>query len=415
MNTNVENIKDGMQEIEEAQIVDVAPQEETTDVIELKSTALAHFKEEDQKAIIELAGSIDVNQFEKIMSYGSIPLVRIFEQSGKILKEFQGTSADQEVITLVRELAKKANESQEEFNLVLQEPNFFEKTLQKIFIKIKERNDADAKVKAISCYKLLEQLRDSCDSWLQSLTDTRLKIIDSAYSDRDTCYEIEEYIVAGRIAEERIENEMLALKDEYEQTGLTDAKMRYENCKRGLENLKVRLVNLEKSRAANILAITELALQVRTNENVSQAVTSQKENSLAVAAQQLRNALFDMKNREALEGQKSITKLNDELMKKVADGVAVTAEESESILLNGVYTPEAAVVALETVKKGCNAILQARNELMPKIEAEMEKVQKLLDEVDPVVKQIKENVNGDGISQALNTPSKSSSTSGLTF
>lgn len=413
MNTTLENTKNetGNEEAIVAEVFTPTPvAEEHTQLVELKATALSHFKEEDRKEILRVADSIDVTQFDKIMSYGSIPLVKTFEQAGRVLKDFQGTSADQEVINLVVELAKKASNTQEEFNLCIQEPGFLTKCLLKLSAHLKDKNDAKAKYKAVTCYKLLVELRDSCDAWLESLADTHTKIIQSAESDRDNCYEIEEYIVAGRIAEERVTGEVQALQEEWEQTGLADVKMNYETHKRGLQNLQMQLMNLEKSRAMHIYSVAELGLELRTNENVRLAIGSQKNHSMALAAQQLRNAIFDMKNREALEGQKSITKLNDELMQKVADGVALTAEESEQILLNGVYTVEAALKAVETVKQACDSITKIRSEMVPKMEQEMDKIKALVEELDPVVKDIKTGTGIDGNpAKAINSTFSSSS------
>lgn len=388
------------------QIVD----DNSTEIVELKSGALAHFNEETQKEILSLAESIDVTQFDKVMSYGSIPLIKTFEQAGRVLKDFQGTSADQSVINLVVELAKKASDSQEDFNLCIQEPGFLTKCLLKLSARMKDKNDAKAKYKAITCYKLLVELRDSCDAWLEGLKDTHGKIIESAISDRDNCYEIEEYIVAGRIAEERIVDEVQTLKEKWEQTGLTDVKVSYEDHKRGLENFQMQLMNLEKSRAMHVYSVAELGLELRTNENTQLAVRSQKDHSMALAGQQLRNAMIDMKNREALEGQKSITKLNDELMQKVADGVALTAEESEKILLNGVYTIEAARNAVATVKGACDSIIKVRQEMVPKMKEEMEKLKVLVQELEPVVKDIKTGTDANvNTSKAISSKSAGSS------
>ena len=416
--SGTEKTKKGNEEviITEAAAVEAvtAEAQESAELVQLTPQALSHFKEEEQKEILELADQIDVSQFDRIMSYGNIPLIKAFEQAGSVLKDFEGTSADQEVIDLVIELAKKASDSQEDFNLAIKEPGILTKLLLKISASLKDKNDHDAKIKAITCYKLLEQLRDSSDAWLVSLRDTYAKIEQSAYSDRDCGYELEKYIVAGRIAEERIIPEVDALKKDWEQTGLIDTKMHYDKAKRGLENFQIRLLNLEKSRGAFGISIGQLILQARANENIQLAVISQKENSMAMASQQIRNALFDMKNREALEGQKAITKLNDELVQKVSIGAAVTAEESEQVLLHGVYTAEAAIAAAQAVIEGCNKIEKVRDEMLPKIKQEMEKVEALINELAPVVSDIKAGASITGDNTGNSTSAIPSST-GLKF
>ena len=97
--------------------------------------ALASYNEAERQEIIALSDSIDVTEIEKVMNYGSVPLTKTFEDCGRFLKNERGSQADQEVIARVVELSKKASESNEDFNLVLQEPNKFRKFLVKIFFR----------------------------------------------------------------------------------------------------------------------------------------------------------------------------------------------------------------------------------------------------------------------------------------
>lgn len=411
MNTTPETIKKENEDVILAEsFVPVVEDSAETELAPLSATSLQHFKEEEQKEILRIADEINVLELEKIMSYGQIPLLRSFEEAGKILKEEQGSSADQEVIRQVIELAKQANESYEDFNLVLREPGFLQKILLKLFNGMKENHDKEVKYKAITNYKLLEQLRDSCETWIKMLQDAFGKIELSAYSDRDNCYELEQYIVAGYIAQERIQQEVESAKENWQQTGLVQAKNDYDKLREGLDTFQIVLLNLEKSRAAYGISIGQLMLQAKANKNIQIAVRTQKANSMALAGQQLRNAILDAKNREALEGQKSITKLNDELMQKIASNTVLTAEESEKVLLNGVYTVESALVAAKTVIDGCSIIEKARIDRLNNISQEMDKLKVLVDELAPYINDIKsgnKNVSGgDAKSVSNKTTSK---------
>ena len=156
----------------------------------------------------------------------------------------------------------------------------------------------------------------------------------------------------------------------------------------------------------------QLALQVKANRNIQIAIRSQKNNSSALAAQQLRNAYFDAVNRDALEGQKAITQLNNELMKKVAEGSKLTAEESEQILVHGVYTVEAALLAAQTVIDGCNSIKKIREERVGEISTQMDKLKTLVDELAPYVENLKKDTENVASSEPI---SVSSSKNGLVF
>lgn len=355
----------------------------------LSATSLSTFPTDAQREIVALSEQINVTEIENVMSYGSIPLLRSFEQAGKILQDEAGSSADQMVIREVVELSKQANDSYEDFNLVLKEPNFLEKIFLKISKSAKDKHDADVKYKAITNYKLLEQLMKSCDTWVEMLKDGWTKIHTSAMQDKLSCEELEKYIVAGRIAEQRIAAEVEQARLDYELSGLIADKEKYDNLKDGYETLQVVLLNLEKSRAAFVISIGQLFLQAKANKNTQIAVRTQRSHSMALASQQLRNAVLNAKTKIAIEGQKSLSALNSELMKKVSENTVLTAEESEKILLNGVYSVEAALEAAKTVIEGCDLIKKAREERAAGIEQELGKLETLLTEIAPFVTRLK--------------------------
>ena len=382
---------------------------ESGELAPITSSSLQYFPEDKQQEILKIAGEIDVAKLERVMSYGQIPIMRSFELAGKILKEVEGSEADQEVIKQVLELAKQANSTYEDFNLVIHEPSMFQKLLLKILSSARDKRNKEIKIKAITNYKLLGQFKSSCDIWIDMLKDTYDKIMLSAISDKNDCYELEEYLVAGYIAKERIIQEVDKAKEEYEKTGLIDAKDRYDMLKEGLETFQVVLLNLEKSRVAYAISLGQLSLQQKANRNIQIAVRTQKGNSLTVASQQLRNAVLDARNREALEGQKLLTKLNDELMQKVASNAALTAEESEQILMNGIYTVEAALQAANTVIEGCHAIERAKADVFDNIGKEMEKLKGVVDELAPYVNNMKTNGQVDGKGSSKEIPGSKAS------
>ena len=388
---------------------DGAAKEPTKELAPLSTHSLSSFSPDAQKEIMALSSQINVTELENVMSYGSIPLLRSFEQAGKILQDEAGSSADQEVIRQVVELAKQASDSYDDFNIVLREPNFVQKLFLKISASAKDKHEADVKYKAITNYKLLEQLMHSCDSWIDMLKDGWTKIHTSAMQDKLSCEELEKYIVAGRIAEERIKAEVEQARLDYELSGLIGDKEKYDNLKDGLETLQVVLLNLEKSRAAFVISIGQLFLQAKANKNTQIAVRTQKSHSMALASQQLRNAVLNAKTKIALEGQKSLSALNSELMKKVSENTVLTAEESEKVLLNGVYSVEAALEAAKTVIEGCDLIKKAREERGRSIEAELGKLENLLGEIAPFVSRLKASDEKDAL------PSTSSGTTGLKF
>jgi len=159
------------EEVVTGEITPVMPK--TEELMPLSINSLEHYDEETKKEIIRISNEIDVTKFDKVRAYGSIPVMRTFELAGKVLKEAEGTSADQEVVKMVAELAKKA---QDEYSLVIQEPNFVEKFIMKLMTGFKS-DSRETKVKAISCFKVLQKYVESCDKWLESLKKAEESIL----------------------------------------------------------------------------------------------------------------------------------------------------------------------------------------------------------------------------------------------
>lgn len=356
------------------------------DVVPLNyEAALASYTESEQQEILTLADNIDLKKIENVMAYGSVALKTTFEQCGKFLKDERGSQADQEVIAQVIELSKKASQSYEDFNLVIQEPNVFQKMLVKILNGSKKSRTQKIQHSAVTNYKLLAELKASCDSWLEMLKKAMEEVCYSAISDMETIRTLEKYIIAGKIAQKRICLEIEDTKIKHQNTGSQIYYQEYEELKEGYDIFERTMMNLEKSRVMYYLSLGQLSLIKRSNRNVQISIHTQVNNSMALIGQQIRNAVLDAKTREVLEGQKAIARLSDELIKDVSKTVGLTAEETEKLLYAGFYNVEAAKEAVTSVINSCKAIEKTASEMLPKMKADMTQLNELIKELEPNV------------------------------
>lgn len=348
--------------------------------------ALASYDEAERQEIIALSESIDVREIEKVMNYGSAPLVKTFEECGRFLKDERGSQADQEVIKRVIELSKKASECNDDFNLVLQEPNKFKKFLVKLFFggNTKSRTEK-IQNSAVTCYTLLAELKKSCDSWIDMLRKAMDQVSYSVLEDSETIELLEKYIIAGEMSRSRIEGEIKALEDKHNETGLQKYNQSYEQLKEGYKIFDVVLGNLEKSRVMHYLALAQLSLIRTGNRNVQIAIHTQSKNTMATVALQLRNATLNAKTREVLEGQKALTRLSDELIKDVSQSIGLTAEETEKLLYSGICNLDAAKEAITTTMNSCKNIKNIASEMLPQMKAEVQQLSGLIEELQPCV------------------------------
>ena len=358
---------------------------ETTQVVPLNhEMALANFTEEERNEVLALADSIDVRKIENVLNYGANALKMTFDQCGAFLKDEKGSHADQEVIRQVVELSKKASDSYDDF-LVLQEPNFMQRVLMKVFNRKDQSQTQKIQSSAITSYKLLSELKTSCDSWIEMLKEAMGNIESSALSDFETVSLVEKYIIAGNIAKKRTESELTAIQEKYQQTGLQQYSYEYDTLKEGYDTFVITLTNLEKSRVMYHLSMAQLSLIKKSNRDVQISIHTQLDNSVALIGQQLRNAVLNAKTREVLEGQKAISKFNDELVKEISKSIGITAEDSEKLIYSGFYSMEAAKTAVSTVINSCNAIKKTASEMLPKMKADMAQIDELMKQLEPCI------------------------------
>ena len=350
--------------------------------------ALASMKEEDRVKVIALSEQIDMLKLENLMDYGSGALLRTFEQTGKFIEKERGSNADQIVIKKVVELTNKASQSNEDFNLILKEPNWLQKILLKVSSKKREQHSMDVQKAAISNYNLLKELRESADQWIAILQETMGEISESAINEVEGIELLQKYIVAGRLAQERAKGELLLLEEKANTTGLIEDSQKYEDYKEGCEVFDITLTNLENSRQLYMLSLAQLKLTQRSNRNVQISVRTKTKNTITHVSQQIRNAILDAKNREVLEGQKALTRLNDELIKEVSQSTGLTATQSEKLLYSTSCNIEAARTAVTSIINCCKEIQQTSAEMLPKMKADAAEIDKLISELEPCVASI---------------------------
>ena len=199
---------------------------------------------------------------------------------------------------------------------------------------------------------------------------------------------LEKYILAGNLAEKRIKEEMTELQEKYQETGLQKYEQEYQEVKEGYDIFQITMANLEKSRVMYKLSIGQLALIRQSNRNVQISIRTQATNSMALLSQQLRNAVLNAKNKEVLEAQKSVTHLNNELIKEVSEAVGMTAEDTEKGLYSTFYNTQAAKQAIESVVSSCAAIEKVASDMLPKMKADVTEVTNMMEELKPAIMRV---------------------------
>lgn len=392
---NVENMANAVQN----SAITVSPEE--VPKLDHKK-ALAAMPEDERRQVLELADKINMREIEKVMNYGASVLEKTFDECGEFLKDERGSTADQMVMQQVIELSKKASDSYDDFNLILKEPNFLQKLLLKISTKHKKERSKEIQNAAITNYKLLTELKESSSSWIEMLKTAMGEITESAMLDIETMATLQKYIIAGKLAQEKVPGELAEIKQKFTETGLIQYSQEYDEYEEGAKIFDLTLANLETSYDLYYLSLGQLKLIRESNKNVQISINSQMRNTLTAMSQQIRNAVLNAKNREVLEGQKAINRLNDELIMEISRTVGLTAEETEKMLYTSFVNVEAAQKAVTAIIESCNAVQKTGETMLPEMKNNVAKLTGLIEQLEPHVEKIRKKKVGEVTS--ANTP-----------
>lgn len=348
-------------------------------------TALAAMTEEDRKAVLALADSIDITQIEKVLNYGSEPLRKTFEQTGEFLKSQKGSQADQEVMKMVLELSKQAKESYDDFQLELKEPNFIEKLLLSMSAKRRGKKSAELPTKALNSYSLLMALKKQSENWLELLKEGMGTISLSMFTDAENEALLEKYIIAGVIAAPRLEAQISEAQQRADETGLGEDSRQLMVLQEGYEKFTIKVKNLNDSRAMYKLSQAQLSMIQKSNYDTQCSIHVQSDNAMTAMAIQLRNAVLNQQTQDVIAGQKAIVRLNDELVQAVSENIGVTGEQAKHMLYAGVFNVDAAIASVKTVMDACEKIKATNTELYPKMVENSKKLNELVEELKPFV------------------------------
>lgn len=370
--------------------------------------ALATYPKEEQEKILALADQIDMRKFENVMNYGSAVFEKTFQEAGALIKKERGSHADQEVMKKVIELSQKASDTYEDFNLMLKEPNWFPKLLLKLSARKREERDVNLQKAAVSNFNLLTELRESSDTWMALLKDALQEISTAKMNDIHGTEVLQKYIIAGKLAQERAQEELKALEAKNVETGgLIQYSQEYEELKEGYDMFEVQMLNLENSRQLYMLAVAQLLITERTNKRVQMTVSTKTQKTLTLISMQIQNAILNEKNREVMEGQKQLSRLNEELVKEVSNSIGITARDAEEMLCS-------LPCSVETVKIAVTSLLDCYDQINKTIEEQIPKMKDDVAEMDALINTLEEKISSSsrkGADSIIATPTAKNSSS----
>ncbi|MDO4355607.1 MAG: toxic anion resistance protein [Clostridia bacterium] len=285
--------------------------------------AVPAFTPEEQKMIDDFSKKIDVKDTNLVFSYGSGCQQNIAQFSDSALKGLQTKDLD-EVGDMITGLVTELNS----FNAD-EEPKgffgFFKKQGDKLeTLKVKYTN-AEVNVNKITA--ALEEHQ------VQLLKD--IAMLDKLYEQNLTYFkELSMYIAAGKQSLEAFRNgELAEARRKAQLTGLAEDAQAAKDLDDKADRFEKKLYDLELTRTISIQMAPQIRLIQSSNQLMAEKIQSSIVNTIPLWKSQMVLALGIAHTQKAMEAQRAVSDLTNNLLKKNAEKLNMatreTAKESE--------------------------------------------------------------------------------------
>ena len=311
---------------EAAQIAEAAEGATAQQAESVEKLAEAHLSEAEKKAVAEFAEKIDVSNTATVLQYGAATQQKIANFSDSALQNVRtkdfGEMGDM-VANLVGELKNFNNDLDDS------DAGFF----TKLFGRAKKNIDV-MKAK----YDKAEISVNNIVAILENHQVTLLKdvaTLDKMY-DTNLSYfkELSMYILAGKQALERERNTTLVeLKKKAEESGLPEDAQKANDFASMCDRFEKKIYDLELTRMVSIQMAPQIRLVQNNDTLMSEKIQSTIVNTIPLWKSQMVIALGLAHSQQALEAQRAVTDMTNEMLKKNAEklhqSTVAIAKESE--------------------------------------------------------------------------------------
>ena len=311
---------------EAAQIAEAAEGAASQQAESVEKLAEAHLSEAEKKAVAEFAEKIDISNTAAVLQYGAGTQQKIANFSDSALQNVRtkdfGEVGDM-VANLVGEL-KNFNNSMDD-----SDAGFF----AKLFGRAKKSVDA-MKAK----YDKAEVSVNNIVAVLENHQVVLLKdvaTLDKMYETNLTYFkELSMYILAGKQALERERTTTLVeLKKKAEESGLPEDAQKANDFASLCDRFEKKIYDLELTRMVSIQMAPQIRLVQNNDTLMSEKIQSTIVNTIPLWKSQMVIALGLAHSEEALQAQRAVTDMTNELLKKNAEklhqSTVAIAKESE--------------------------------------------------------------------------------------
>ena len=318
-----ENTKQ-LKELEEKKNEIVNPEKPEEKTVVKDPIDESRLSESERKTVNDFSKQIDITESNTVLQYGSAAQKKVSDFSDTALSSVR-TKDLGEVGDLLTNLVVELKDSDDE----QEKKGFFANLFDK-------GQDTVTKMKAR--YDKAEQNVDKISEMLESHQITLLKdiaLLDELYQrNAQNTKELTMYILAGRkkLASVR-ENELPELINKAKQSGLPEDAQAANDLQQACVRFEKKLYDLELTRQVSIQMAPQIRLVQNNDTLMTEKIQSTLVNTIPLWKNQIVLSLGISHSKQAMEAQREVTNMTNELLKKNANtlhqATVETAKESE--------------------------------------------------------------------------------------
>ena len=325
----------------------IAEAEAITAKVEADTQQVQKFSEAEQQMIDEFAKQIDVTDSALVFSYGAAAQQNISQFSDSALKNVQTKDLDEigdAIAELVTELRGFDAEEEEKGFF-----GFFKKKREAVSTMKAKFDDTEVNVN-----KIVEALEGH---QVQLLKD--IAMLDRLYDQNLTYFkELSMYIAAGKQRLEQFRaNELKEAYDKAQASGLPEDAQAAKDLSDKADRFEKKIYDLELTRNISIQMAPQIRMIQSSNQVMAEKIQTSIVNTIPLWKNQMVMALGIAHTQKAMEAQRSVTDLTNELLKKNAEKLHMASVESAK-------EAERGIIDIETLKQTNPMLISTMDEVL---------------------------------------------------
>ena len=307
--------------------------------------------EERQKQALALAGQIDENNMQAIISYGAAAQKQLGEFSHSMLDHVQNQDTG-EIGDSLNDLMYRLNEAKPE-DLRAEDHNVF----RKIFGKVKQSAyEMTAKYQKIGAQ--IDQIAIKLDKEKNGLLNDNVTMEQLYQTNKDYFEALNIYIAAGEVKMEDLQKNAIPKAIQTAEASQSQMDVQIVNdLKQFLDRLEKRTHDLRLTRQMTIQQAPQIRLIQNTNQALAEKIQSSIHTAIPLWKNQVAIALTLLRQKDAVTAQRQVSQTTNDLMRKNSEMLKISAIETAK-------ENERGVIDIETLKQTQQDLIETLEETL---------------------------------------------------